>query len=101
MTKILDKVKKIFIIWSNHCRPEPAINLNQQLVSGYLFDSFQLTVTWMSTIKLNTDCICLGHLASNARLLQENSQSEHAYYCSDIINTVEECICTVHVLCGL
>ena len=48
----------------------------------------------MSTIKLNTDCICLGHLASNARLLQENSQSEHAYYCSDIINTVE----SVHVL---
>ena len=31
-----------------------------------LFDSYQLTITWMSirmeTIKLNTDCICLGHL---------------------------------------
>ena len=57
------------------------------LVSGYLFDSFQLTVTWMSTIKLNTDCICLGHLASNARSLHENSKSERAYYWSHIINT--------------
>ena len=57
------------------------------LVSGYLFDCFQLTVTWMSTIKLNTDCICLGHLASNARSLDENSQSERAYYWSHIINT--------------
>ena len=57
------------------------------LVSGYLFDSFQLTVTWMSTIKLNTDCIYLGHLASNARSLHENSQSERAYYWSHIINT--------------
>ena len=33
----------------------------------------------MSTIKLNTDCICLGHLASNdVQSLQENSQSERA-----------------------
>ena len=53
-----------------------------------LFDSCQLTMTWisirMSTIKLNTDCIYLGHLASSvsARSLQENSQSECAYYCS-------------------
>ena len=53
-----------------------------------LFDSCQLTITWisirMSTIKLNTDCIYLGHLASSvsARSLQENSQSECAYYCS-------------------
>ena len=35
-----------------------------------LFDSCQLTIIWvsirMSTIKFNTDCICLGHLASNA-----------------------------------
>ena len=56
-----------------------------------LFDSCQLTITWisirMSTIKLNTDCIYLGHLASSvsARSLQENSQSECAYYCSHII----------------
>ena len=42
----------------------------------------QLTITWtfqrMSTINLNTACICL--LASNARSLQENSQSERTYY---------------------
>ena len=37
----------------------------------------QLTITWnfirMATIKLNTDCICLGHLASNAWSIQENN----------------------------
>ena len=48
-----------------------------------LFDSCQLTITWisirMSTIKLNTDCIYLGYLVS-ARSLQENNQSECAYY---------------------
>ena len=27
----------------------------------------------MSTIKLNTDCICLEHLASNAQSLKENN----------------------------
>ena len=41
------------------------------------FDSCQLTITWMSirmsTIKLNTDCICLEHLASNAQSLKENN----------------------------
>ena len=47
----------------------------------------QSTITWMSirmsTIKLNTDCICLGHLASNdVQSLQENSQSERACYCN-------------------
>ena len=41
----------------------------------------------MSTIKLNTDGICPGHLARNAWSLQENSQSERAYYCCHIINT--------------
>ena len=49
----------------------------------------------MSTIKLNTDCICLRHLASNAQSLQENSawslrensQSERAYYCGHIIKS--------------
>ena len=65
------------------CTLEPAL---QSGATGQRipFDSFQLTVTWMSTIKLNTDCIidciCLGHLASNARSLHENSQSERAYY---------------------
>ena len=39
----------------------------------------------MPTIRLNTDCICLGHQASNVWSLQENSQSEPAYYCSHII----------------
>ena len=52
----------------------------------------------MSTIKLNTDGICPGHLArnawslqeNNARSLQENSQSERAYYCCHIINTLND-----------
>ena len=38
-----------------------------------------------ATIKLVTDCVCLGHLASNAQLLQENSQSESTCYCSHIV----------------
>ena len=53
-----------------------------------LFGSCQLTITWLSTIKLITDCICLGQLASNSQSLQENSQSECAHYCSHIIFTV-------------
>ena len=65
-----------------------------------LFDSCQWTITWiyirMSTIKLNTDSICLGHLASiawslqenNAWSLQENSQSECMYYCSHIARII-------------
>ena len=52
----------------------------------------------MSTIKLNTDGICPGHLArnawslqeNNARSLQEKSQSERAYYCCHIINTLND-----------
>ena len=40
----------------------------------------------MFAIKLNTNCICFEHLASNARSLQENSQSESAYCCSRILN---------------
>ena len=56
---------------------------------GAFFDSCQLTITFMSirisTIKLNTDCICFGHLATNCQSVQENSQSERAYYCSHII----------------
>ena len=38
-------------------------------------DSCQLTITWMPAIKLNTDGICLGHLANlanNTRSLQES-----------------------------
>ena len=74
-----NKFKKT--LHSKHLRPRYSY---VTLVSGYLFDSCQLTITWMSTIKLNTDCICLGHLASNAWSLQENlahlaaNQSEHA-----------------------
>ena len=78
-------LKKHFTSMS--CTLEPAIQ------SGDI-DICQLTITYMSirmsTIKLNRDCICLRHLASNARSLQENnawslqenSQSECAYYCS-------------------
>ena len=54
------------------------------LVSGHPFYSCQLTLTWLSirmpNIKLNTDCIYLGHQASNVWSLQENSRSERAYY---------------------
>ena len=62
--------------------PQWFVHLSRQyshvtLVSGYLSDSCQLTITWMSlrmsTIKWNTDFICLGHLAGNARSLQENN----------------------------
>ena len=35
------------------------------------FDSCQLTITWMSPIKFNTDCKRIVHLASNAWSLQE------------------------------
>ena len=55
-----------------------------------MFDSCQLTITWMSTIKLNRDCICLGHLTCNALSLQENNQSEHVYYYSHIIINCHE-----------
>ena len=76
-------------VTSMSCTLEPAIlsgHTGQQIP---FFDSCQLTITWMSirmcSIKLNIDCICLGHLASNAQPLQENSQSECTYYCSHII----------------
>ena len=45
----------------------------------------------VSTIKLNTDCICLAHLANNAWSLPENlahfiaANQSAAYYCSHII----------------
>ena len=73
-----------------------------------------MTITWMSTIKLNTNCINLvprvlsyrslrskrgrrenlgtrlklympGHLASNAWSVQENSQPESVLHCSHIM----------------
>ena len=46
------------------CALEPAIS-HVTLVSGYLFDSCQLTIRWMSIIKLNTDWICLEHLLAS------------------------------------
>ena len=46
------------------CSLEPAIS-HGTLVSGYLFDSCQLTIRWMSIIKLNTDWICLKHLLAS------------------------------------
>ena len=42
----------------------------------------------MSTIRLDTDCIFLGQVASNAQSLQETIQSERAYFCSHIIISV-------------
>ena len=75
-------------VTSMSCTLQPAMQ-QVTLVSGHPFYSCQLTLTWLSirmpTIKLNTDCICLGHQASNVWSLQENSQSERAYYCSHII----------------
>ena len=46
------------------CALEPAIS-HVTLVSEYLFDSCQFTITWMSIIKLNTDWICLEHLSAS------------------------------------
>ena len=46
------------------CSLEPAIS-HGTLVSRYLFDSCQLTIRWMSIIKLNTDWICLEHLLAS------------------------------------
>ena len=72
-----------------YCPGDSAVNTSRPsctlvtLVSGYLFDGSQLT--WTSTIKSNTDCVYLGHLASNARSSQENvarlaaNQSERTF----------------------
>ena len=38
----------------------PEVTLSSRVTT----DSCQLTITWLSTIKLNTDCVCLGHQAS-------------------------------------
>ena len=59
----------------------------------------------MPTIKLNTDCICLGHLAGNykktlpSHYRQNPSQSEHAYYCSHIINFNLLQVCPPNCIC--
>ena len=54
----------------------------------------------ISCIKLNTDCICFGHLASNALSLQGNSQSERAQYCSRIIINPSTTALVLFVLYG-
>ena len=76
-------------VTSMSCTFEPTIKSGDTGQRFPFFDSCQLTITWMSismsTVKLNTDCICHGHLSSNAQKLQENSKSERAYYCSHII----------------
>ena len=51
------------------------------------FKSCQSTITWMS-IRMST----IKHLASNVPSLQENSQSECAYYCSHIILKIMHCL---------
>ena len=85
-----DNVKNTSHQWAAHLFSR----CNQMtLVSRYPF--WQLSIDHkmdvhirIPTIKLNTDCICLGHLANNARSLQENSQSERTYYCSHIIKII-------------
>ena len=73
------------------CTLEPVI---QSCDTGQwipFFDSCQLTITWMPTIKLNADCKCLGHHARIMPVIITRktyllcSQSEHAFYCSYII----------------
>ena len=53
------------------------------------FDSCQLTIAWMSTIKLNTDYL----YALNTKL---RSQSERAYYCSNIMMFEEFYKCIIN-----
>ena len=52
---------------------EPAMQSGDTGQQMSFFDSFQLTITYllirMSTSKLNTDCICLGHLASQCPVI--------------------------------
>ena len=63
-----------FSLWTRACDQLNPITGQQK---NHLNDSCQLTMTWMSirtsTINLNTDYICLGHLASNAWSLRENN----------------------------
>ena len=58
-------------VTSMSCTLEPMI---QSCDTGQwiFFDSCQSTVIWMSTIKLNKDCLCLGHQGNNAQSLKGN-----------------------------
>ena len=53
-------------ISSVSCTLEPVMQWGDTGQQIPFFDSCQFTVTWlsirMSTLRLNTDCICLGHL---------------------------------------
>ena len=44
------------------------------------FDSCQLTIMWKPIIKLNTDCICPGHLASNGQEERKENLARLADY---------------------
>ena len=99
-----DEVSNLFIIWLFFMN----LGLRSIKTNNWSADNFKKHVTsmsctlepalqsgatgqqipfWQLSIDRNIDCICLGHLASNARSLHENSQSERAYYWSHIINT--------------
>ena len=54
------------------CALDPSIQLYDICKRIPFYDSCQFTITWVFTIKLNTDCVCLGHLAHSARCLQGN-----------------------------
>ena len=77
-----------------NCTLEPAIQSGDSGHRTPFLTAVRLTITYMSvrmsTITLNTDCICFGNLASTARSLQENSQSERVYYCSHIIKLCDK-----------
>ena len=71
------------------CTPDPAVQSDD---TGQRIPFLTAVKTWMSirmsTIKLNTDCLCLGHPASNAWSLQEIM---HGHY----KKTANESVCTV------
>ena len=47
------------------CTVEPTIQSSDTVQQICLVDSCQLTITWMSIIKFNTESICPGHLAED------------------------------------
>ena len=100
----INQVRKSYmeVTWLNSCISDTR---HWHWSADTLFGKCQLPITWMSirmsTVKLNTACICLGHLASNARKLQEDSQSERAYYCSHIINLLFTMLGMTCATCGL
>ena len=65
----------------------PCFCLLVTLVSRYPFDNCQSTITWMSvmisTIQLDTDCICLGHLAT---ILITNCWHRNLNFCENFLH---------------